>query len=406
MTVTIKPSRANGTVIAPPSKSMSHRLLIASGLADGISRIRSLSPSEDTLATIDCLRALGAKITFDGNSAVVQGIGGKIKTPTPHLPCRESGSTLRFFIPIAAISREMTTFSGSETLFSRPLSVYETLFSEQSLPFLKGKTSLALSGPLTSGDFQIKGNISSQFVSGLLFALPLLSGHSTITLIPPIESRSYIDLTLAALSLFGVKIDRLSDTVLSIPGQQHYTAREITVEGDESNAAFFHALTLLGDNCKVTGLDPDTRQGDRVFLSLAEQLSTAEPISLADCPDLAPILFVLAALKGGATFRDTARLADKESDRAAVMKEELAKCGITLTVANNSVTVQNGSPHAPSVPLSGHNDHRIVMALSILLTRLGGKIEGAEAVKKSLPDFFERLSALGISLTKELSHET
>ena len=253
MTVTFTPSHAQGKISAPPSKSMAHRLLISAGLANGESIIENLSPSEDVLATIDCLRALGATCDYDGKTAIVRGINGTIIRPSPHLPCRECGSTLRFFIPIAAISREITTFSGSERLFSRPLSVYESIFRRQNLPFFLQKSTLTVGGVLKSGNFTVKGNISSQFISGLLFALPLLSGDSTITLLPPVESRSYLDLSLQALRDFGIQAHWQNETTLFIQGCQTYQPRHLVTEGDYSNAAFFSALVtaLVGSGCSA-----------------------------------------------------------------------------------------------------------------------------------------------------------
>ena len=402
MTVTIHPSRASGEISAPPSKSMAHRLLIAAGLAEGESVVDNLAPSEDILATIDCLRALGATVDYENGKARVLGIGGKIRRTAPHLPCRECGSTLRFFIPIAAISEEISTFSGSERLFKRPLSVYETVFSEQKLPFSIENNTLTLRGKLSCGNYTVKGNISSQFITGLLFALPLLHGDSTITLLPPIESASYLDLTVAALKAFGVEILWQNKTTLLIKGDQTYKAGRITVEGDYSNAAFLSALAILGDDVSVTGLDADSLQGDRVYIPYFEKLKAGTPtLSLADCPDLGPVLMALAAALQGATFTDTARLAIKESDRGAAMAEELKKCGISCTVSDNTIKVPKQELTPPTEALSGHNDHRIVMALSILLTRIGGIIEGAEAINKSYPDFFTVLQALGIRLTTE-----
>ena len=209
MRVRIFPHQACGSVEAPPSKSMTHRLLIAAGLAEGESVIHHVAPSEDVLATIDCLNALGAECHYENNSVTVRGISGKIKADNSILPCRECGSTLRFFIPIALLSEKKTTLCGSERLFQRPLSVYETICREQNLPFSQEQTSVSLQGKLKSCHYTVAGDISSQFISGLLFALPLLENESKITLIEPIESRSYINLTIKALSDFGV-VDRKS----------------------------------------------------------------------------------------------------------------------------------------------------------------------------------------------------
>ncbi len=401
MTVTIFPSRASGSVTAPPSKSVAHRMLIASGLANGESVIKNVDFSEDILATLDCLKAIGAKIRTDGTTVTIEGVGGAIH-PTSALNCRESGSTLRFFIPITAISKKITSFTGADRLFERPLSVYETIFSEQNIPFHKEKNRLTLGGTLKSGNYTVKGNVSSQFITGLLFAFPILSGNSTITLLPPIESRPYIDITLDTLKAFGIEATWQNETTIAVKGNQTYCPQKLTVEGDYSNAAFTEALTFLGDNVTTRGLSDTSKQGDRIFYRYFEAIKNGTPtLSLLDCPDLAPILMTLAALKNGATFTDTARLAIKESDRGHAMAEELLKCGVICHIEENRITVEKNTLHAPLQALSGHNDHRIVMALTVLLTRIGGKIEGAEAISKSYPNFFKTLKSLNISIEEE-----
>lgn len=401
MTVTILPSKAKGALSAPPSKSVSHRLLIASGLAKGESVIRNVAFSDDILATLDCLKAIGAKIEIDQSTVRIIGVGSEID-PTATLNCRESGSTLRFFIPITALSDKTTVFTGADRLFERPLDVYETIFSEQALPFQKHGNRLTVGGKLSGGNFTVMGNISSQFITGLLFALPLLCENSTIRLIPPIESRSYIDITLSILATFGIEITWQNETVLFVKGNQAYRPQRTTVEGDYSNAAFTEALALLGNEVKTLGLSETSKQGDRIFYRYFEALQNGTPtLSIADCPDLAPVLMTVAALHNGAVFTDTARLKIKESSRGEAMAEELLKCGCRCHVEENRITVEKNKLHAPKHALCGHNDHRIVMALTVLLTRLGGTITGAEAVNKSYPDFFEALRKLGITVIKE-----
>ncbi len=402
MKIYIHPSHPKGVVTAPPSKSMAHRLLIASGLADGISLVSGVAPSEDVLATIDCLTSLGASIHYDGDTVTVKGIGGKIVTKHPHLPCRECGSTLRFFVPIAMLCEEETTFTGSEKLLSRPMAVYEGLAREKKLAYRQSPDAITVRGKLTSGVYTLPGNVSSQFISGLLFALPTLEGDSRIVITPPIESRSYIDLTVKALAEFGVTVRWENDCTLAVEGNQSYLPRSVRVEGDYSNAAFFSALAFLGNDVSVKGLDPHSLQGDRVYTDYFEALKRGTPtLSLADCPDLGPILIALAGALNGAVFTETRRLKIKESDRGEAMASELAKLGISVLCEENRITVQKSTLHAPTASLSGHNDHRIVMALAVLLSKVGGVIEGAQAVKKSMPDFFEQLAHLGVRLTKK-----
>ena len=395
MTVTIYPSQPFGSVAAPPSKSMAHRLLLCAGLAEGESVVRGVAPSEDVLATIDCLRVLGASVALDGGTATVRGCdpfraGGGV------LPCRESGSTLRFFAPICALSGRKTALEGTETLLKRPLSEYETLFRERGLLFERGARRLTLQGPLPPGRYELAGNVSSQFVSGLLFALPLLPGDSMICLRPPVESRAYIDMTLAALRAFGVRSEWRDTLTLEIPGGQRYKACSADVEGDWSNAAFFLALGVT-----VTGLDGASLQSDRACVDAFAALDAGcAALDLSGCPDLGPVLMAYAAARSGGVFTGTRRLALKESDRGAAMAAELRKFGVTVSAEDNRMTVSGGA-RAPAEALCGHNDHRVVMALAVLCTRTGGTITGAEAVKKSFPDFFERLAALGVRIEME-----
>ena len=400
MQVVMKPSRARGIVTAPPSKSMAHRLLICAGLSEGESVVRNLAYSKDVEATIACLRALGADIRLDGDTAVIKGTDvtealGKAAV----LPCNECGSTLRFFIPICLLCGEERILTGTDYLLNRPLGIYEQIAGEQGLRFERSDGKLTVAGKLGNGVYEIAGNISSQFISGLLFALPLLDGDSEIRLIPPVESRPYIDLTLSALRDFGIAITVSGDSY-QIKGGQRYRPADITVEGDYSNAAFFEALNLVGSQVTVDGLRADSLQGDRAYKNLYKNIKQHKmPIDIADCPDLGPVLFAVAALCGGAEFIGTRRLRIKESDRAAAMKEELKKLGVEASVGENTVTVHPGTLHAPTEPLDSHGDHRIVMALSVLLTVTGGAINGAENVQKSFPDFFDRLRDLGVDLS-------
>lgn len=400
MRAVIKKSVATGKISAPPSKSMAHRMLIGAGLSKGTSVIKGISQSEDMKATLDCLTALGAKCEISGDTATVTGADIKNLPVNPHLKCRESGSTLRFFIPLCLMSEgSEVTLSGSEYLFSRPLNVYEEICQKQGISYNLQGASLKLKGTLKSDNFRIKGNISSQFITGLLFVLPLLDSDSTITLIPPVESLSYINLTIQALKVFGVEVKWQDEKTLYIKGNQQYTAVDTFVEGDYSNAAFFEALNTLGGNVEVEGLLEHSLQGDRVYKKHFPALLKGTPtINISDCPDLGPVLFAVAGAKHGGVFTGTRRLRLKECDRAQAMAEELKKFGIAVTVREDSVVVYPHDFHAPEEVLSGHNDHRIVMALSVLSTLTGGEIEGSEAVRKSMPDFFEKLASTGVEV--------
>lgn len=400
MKIRINKGTAAGTVCAPPSKSMSHRLLILAAMCDGVSTVRGISDCDDVLATLDCLKALGVKHEQCGNAVTVHGKNPKEMHAAYPLNCRESGSTLRFLIPVAMLKEQTTVFRVGKTLASRPMSVYESLFCELGLTYIGNEEDITVSGQLNGGEFTIPGNVSSQFISGLLLALPAANEDSTIRITPPIESRSYMDMTVDALKSFGVNAVWLDEYTISIRGKQKYTPCDITVEGDYSGAAFLEALSLFGADVRIDGLCTDTKQGDRAYKDYYEMLTYGAPtINIADCPDLGPILFAVAAAKNGGVFTGTHRLKTKESDRARAMAEELRKFGASVTVDEDAVIVRPKALHAPSEPLCGHNDHRIVMALSILLTLTGGEIDGAEAVSKSYPAFFEDLTALGIEVT-------
>ena len=402
MRVEIEKGAASGTVNAPPSKSMAHRLLICAAMCDGVSMIRGISNCEDVAATLDCLSALGINTERIGDDVAVTGKNFKEVKPTAPLQCRESGSTLRFMIPAAMLSGHTTVFYGAKRLMQRPMDVYEKLFAELGLTYISDGESIVVRGPLSGGKYSVAGNISSQFISGLIFALPLANGDSTINITTPIESRSYIDLTVSAVRKFGITVEWADEYTLKIPGGQKYTPAEITVEGDYSGAAFPDALNLFGGDVKVLGLDPESIQGDSVYKRYYNMLDGGVPsIHIGDCPDLGPVLFAIAAAKFGGVFSGTKRLKIKESDRAAAMAEELKKFGASVSVYDDSVVIYPAEFHAPTEILSGHNDHRIVMALAILLTLTGGEIDGAEAIKKSYPDFFENLKSLGVGVTEK-----
>ena len=398
MRVTISPSIARGSIMAPPSKSYGHRGLICAALADGVSTLHGIASSQDLLATMDCLRALGTGIEDQNGTVRVTGFDQNNMAHSVILPCRASGSTLRFLIPVALLYDKPISFTGVERLMDRPLSVYETICNTQSLLFKLRSERLDVRGPLSPGLFELPGNISSQFISGLLFALPLLKGDSLIQISTPIESRPYIEMTLAVLHAFGIKA-AFEGGSISVPGNQRYMPQEFDVEGDWSNAAFFLALNALDGCVKVHGLRLDSLQGDRVCLQHFSALQDGCPtIDLSNCPDLGPISMALAALLHGAVFTGIRRLRLKESDRCAAMVEELARFGVKCEIYENKMTIHPAALKRPLQPLWSHGDHRIAMALSILATRVGADLDGAEAVAKSIPDFFEQLKMLGIEV--------
>ncbi len=394
MTAKFKPCKLRGTVSAPPSKSMAHRYLIGAALSGRKCTLTGVDYSEDILASIDCLKALGAKITTDKDTVTVDP-QGFMQAENPVLECRESGSTLRFFIPLALCLGKTVTLRGSERLLERPLGVYEELCRENGFPFEKDKNSVTLCGKLESGRYQIRGDVSSQFITGMIFALVYSGKNASIEIIPPFESRSYINLTISALGSFGADIAFTDEYRIEIKasGMRAFSGK---IEGDYSNAAFLDAFNRIGSEIKIENLNADSLQGDRVYGSYFEQISCGTPtLDISDCPDLGPVLFALAALKNGAVFTGTDRLKAKESDRGAAMHEELKKLCGGLIFGNNTITVPKQELRYCGNVLDGHNDHRIVMTMSVILSKTGGAIHGAEAIRKSYPGFFEDIKELG-----------
>ena len=435
MRVKIEKSTAEGAVLAPPSKSLAHRLMIACALSQEGGKVVGISDSEDMAATLDCIKTLGITsqkngdtVTFererenaetDENSAKTQGfengengafanaenkayqVGDCLKNAKV-FDCRESGSTLRFFLPIAAAFFEKSVFVGSKRLLERGVEVYEKALGENGVKVVCDGEKITLSGRLKSGIYTLRGDVSSQYVSGLLFALPILDGDSEIRVLPPVESRAYIDLTIDVLKKAGIEIAEKEKNVFLIKGNQRYGGGEYVVEGDWSNGAMLLALNELGGNVEVEGLDENSVQGDKVCKDIFKKLNDKNAvIDLANCPDLAPIAFCVAAVKDGATFVGTRRLKIKESDRAQAMAQELAKFGINVEVRENEVVIHKNDIKTPNCAICCHNDHRIVMACSILLSAVGGVIDGAEAVKKSFPNFFETIGKLGVKYEVE-----
>lgn len=420
--VEIVPSACSGTLALPASKSLSHRALICAGLAQGESIISNLSDSQDIQATLGCLHSLGARICQEPDGLHITGTDPTALGHPLELNAHESGSTLRFFIPIAALASQPTVFHGRPSLLSRPMGIYADIFLAQNLPFHQSGEAISFSGPLQGGLFEIPGNISSQFISGLLFALPLCEQGGTIAVIPPYESRSYVDLTLQMMRRFGIGIQTPAPHGYEISGSQRYQPCSLSVEGDYSQLAFFGVLGALQHSVTCTNIERDSLQGDRVILDILEkagaevvwnpegtQVSIShhqllpQTIDLADCPDLGPVLCVLAAYTPGQTrLIHTARLRYKECDRVAAMEQELRKWNVQISSDEDSMTITGQTSYQMdhTVHIDAHNDHRIVMAMSIfgLCASSPCCIENAQAISKSYPGFFKDLQKLSASL--------
>lgn len=399
MKVKILPSKTSGEVSAPPSKSFAHRYLIGSVLSRGKCVIKNIADSDDISATLSCIEQLGGSVTKDGNIVTVIPTNEK-QIENAVFDCKESGSTLRFFIPVVlTIGAKNCTFLGSERLLARGIKEYEKLFENSDVIIKSDEKSIEVNGTLSAGNYEISGEVSSQYTTGMLFALSVLSGKSTLKITGNVESRAYVDMTIKVLKDFGADIAEPEKNFFEINGKGRLSPGEFTVEGDWSNAAFLIALSRLLGTISVSGLNENSVQGDR-FSSVAFDALDGEnaEIDLKDCPDLAPILFSYAAYKNGGKFTNTRRLRVKESDRANVMAEELKKFGANVKVYENSVEIEKTQLKPPIVPLCGHNDHRIVMALSVLAAVFGAEIDGAEAVNKSYPDFFRVIKKAGVNV--------
>ncbi len=385
MNVTILPGTLEGAVTPPSSKSQTHRAVLALMLAQGEGKLSNLAVSEDIQATQDCVAALKS-----GQPAQADGL--------PLLDCGESGSTLRFLIPVALAVRGGGRFTGRGRLMERPQGPYIRLFEEKGILWNQEGTCLTVAGQLEPGVYALPGNVSSQFITGLLYALPLLPGDSRIVLTTPLESRGYVDMTLDMLRRFDIKVEEQEDGFL-VPGNQTYQARDLTLEADWSGAAFWYAANFLGAQVDIQGLNPDSVQGDRQIGTLYWKL--ARPgnvdIDLSQCPDLAPPLAAMAAVRKGTTrFVHAGRLRMKESDRLETIARTLNALGAKAQVGEDTLTLE-GVDHLEGGTVDGCNDHRIAMmaAVAAVACKEPVTILGAECVKKSYPRFWEDYTALG-----------
>ncbi len=404
MVVEISPRKLTGTITPPPSKSQAHRLIIAAALANGQSHISNIALSKDISATINCMKALGADISEDGTTIYGTNGEGCFHSYLPQMDCCESGSTLRFLIPVALAVAGGGLFSGQGRLMDRPQKPYEMLFAEKGISFERKNGTIQVKGKLKGGVYHLPGDVSSQFITGLMYALPLLEDDSEIILTSPLESSGYVDMTLEALRVFGVTIQAMEGG-WHIPGGQQYHPQDCTVESDFSQAAFFYAANLLGSELTVSGLNPRSAQGDRVILEYEHALRQKGEITLdvSQCPDLVPPLAVMAALRAGEITRivGAARLRIKESDRLDTITTQLNALNADVEQDTDCLTIRGVSSLNGGV-VSGCNDHRIAMMLAIAATRANApiRITGAECVEKSYPNFWDDYARLGGKIKK------
>ena len=383
MRARITPAKIDsGNITIPPSKSLAHRAIICACLAPGRSVISNIDYSVDIRATIEGMRHLGASIKEDKDTLFIDGIE-TFQYDGDVVNCHESGSTLRFFLPLFSLTGKRATFSGSKRLIERPQNVYEMLFQEQGIDFVRTYPNIIIDGRLKPGELTLKGNVSSQFITGLLFALPLLEADSKIHIEPPFESRSYVDLTIQMLKRFQIIVEYEDAYTLAIKGNQQYQPTDVLVEGDYSQLVFWASLGVLNHSVETHGLDLHSLQGDKKTIDIFQSMNAGikvlddgyqfcpgtlngTVIDLNDCPDLGPMLFALATQANGkTTFQNAGRLRIKESDRIEAMETELKKLGCSISSTFDTVTIIGPVKLQGNVTLHGHNDHRIVMALSI-----------------------------------------
>ena len=423
MKIKIKPSVLNGTIEIPPSKSYSHRAVIAAALAENSrkSKIDNLKFSVDIITTTDIMENWGAKIKRFESALEIIGNDGKVVPKDKYVQCNESGSTIRFLIPIGITDENELIFDGKGKLVDRPLDSYYRIFDKQGIFYKNenGKLPLTVNGKLKAGNYEIDGNISSQFITGLLYALPLLDGDSKLTINKNLESKGYIDLTLEILKLAGIEIMNNDYKSFDIRGNQIYKPFDYTVEGDYSQVAFWIVAGIISANSnnevKCLHVNKNSLQGDREIIEIVERMGAnieifddyvlvrpsktkGTVIDISQCPDIGPILTVLAALSEGETrIINGERLRIKESDRITSIKTELNKLGANVAEEGDSLIIQGVEGFAGGVTVNAWNDHRIAMSLAIASTRCEKEIilEEAESVRKSYPHFWDDFVKMG-----------
>ena len=419
MDMTFFPAPLKGTVAAPASKSEAHRRMICAGLTKGTTTLTGFMDSADMAATARCLRALGAEVTRAEDQITVEGYA-RNRCKLPVLDCGESGSTLRFFVPIALAIAKGGVFRMHGRLGQRPMDVYRDLFVPRGVRWrmgvgCDGAAELTVKGELEAGHYVMPGNVSSQFVSGLMFALPLLEEDSTLTVQPPVESASYIRMTVEALTQSGVKLEEVAPFSWHIQGKQQVKARNGRLSGDYSQAAVLCCAGALGHDVTITCLAQETTQGDRAVLKHLEALGakvdenesgitvtaeklTGATLNMADCPDIAPILALVCQMaEGESRLTNCGRLRLKECDRLKATVEVLNLLGGKARAEGDTIVIQGVKQLKGGVTLPDYNDHRMVMlgAVAASIAEEPVVVTGVQALEKSWPDFINVYKQLG-----------
>lgn len=411
--VTLFPGIANGTVKVPPSKSMSHRALICAGLSKGKSFINNVLLSDDIKATMSALEHMGAKFEISDSTIIVTGTK-KVKYDGNPINCNESGSTIRFLIPVFSLSNKKVTFTGKESLFKRPFKIYEEIFKANEADFEIRSNSIVVNGRIKARDYYINGNVSSQFFSGLMFTLPLLKEDSKVFYKGNLESNSYIDLTIELLEHFGIDIQKIKNGYY-IPGDQAYKATDYDVEGDFSQSAFHLVAGIIGGHVQANNLSQESNQGDKKIIRIIKRMkgrvvytesgfitdkskTIGTKIDISDCPDLAPIVALLGSVSTGTTIlTNISRLRLKESDRVVSTVNTLSTLGADISVVNDEIVIHGKPQLKGGVTLDSYNDHRIAMMIAIAAFVCEQEIALLRplAINKSYPHFFEDYKKIG-----------
>lgn len=407
--IIIHPKKLSGKIIIPPSKSMAHRLIICSAMAKGKSIIKNVSYSEDILATIDAMTKLGAKITKHEDFVEVDGSGfytNKNMEIQDTINCNESGTTLRFLIPLSILKNNNIGFSGKGKLPQRPLNIFYDIFDKQKISYntLQEENFLQINGKLEPGKFIVDGGVSSQFISGLLLALPLLDSNSVIKIKGNLESKPYIDLTIQAMEAFGVTIKSVKNGYY-IKANQKYSPSNQIVEGDYSQGAFFLVAKELGSNLEILGLKEDSNQGDKEIIDIINKMKASDKLISIDgqnIPDIIPISALLACgLNKNVEFYNISRLKIKESDRLAATWETLYKLGYDISISEDqTLIIKSMTKNIKTnniIELDSFNDHRIAMMIAIASTISDTSVilKNSQSVSKSFPDFWDKFKELG-----------
>lgn len=398
----IYPSTLQGAIKAPPSKSLLHRYIIASSLSESVTIIENIELSDDIRATLDCIKEFNADYKIENSSLIIKGIKKKDlfnNCSKRVFNVRESGSTLRFLIPISLLSLTENEFVCGDTLLKRPQETYFDIFKKNNISYEYSNNILKVKGLLKPDTYNINTEISSQFISGMLFALPLLNDDSIINIDGVINSKSYIDLTIDVLKKFNINID-FNGSCLKIFKDQNYTSKgHYTIESDYSNCAYLDCYNYIENNhLKLINIDNNNSlQQDKDYRILFERLKKGYTvIDVSQNIDLSPILMVFSSLFYGGEFLNTDRLFYKESNRGKNIITELAKFGVESEFYENKIIIKKCKIHPPTSVINTYSDHRMVMALVFLLSITGGEIDNPSCVNKSFPSFFDKLKSVGL----------